>query len=145
MEVKRQARQERQVVQVGSIHEKLSGDCCHTCHTCLFFLYNFYNTPSFPMENTHFGGDLAGNGKPIHIGINKNNHPIVKPIKLMEYLIKLVTPKGGTVLDCFLGSGTTGVACAKLGFKFIGIEKESEYVKIAEARIKPHLQQEKLI
>jgi hypothetical protein len=55
MEVKRQARQERQVVQVGSIHEKLSGDCCHTCHTCLFFLYNFYNTPSFPMENTHFG------------------------------------------------------------------------------------------
>ena len=75
---------------------------------------------------------------------NKNNHPTVKPVKLMEYLIKLVTPKGGTVLDCFLGSGTTGVACAKLGVNFIGIEKESEYVKIAEARIKPYLVQERL-
>lgn len=64
-----------------------------------------------------------------------NHHPTVKPIKLMEYLIKLVTPPNGTVLDPFAGSGSTGVAAVKLGFQFIGIERESEYVKIASKRI----------
>ena len=67
---------------------------------------------------------------------NRNVHPTVKPIKLMEYLIKLVTPPKGIVLDPFMGSGTTGIAAQKLGFKFIGIELEEEYFKIAEARIK---------
>ena len=88
------------------------------------------------------GASLKGESKPIQP--TKNNHPTVKPIALMEYLIKLITPKGGTVLDPFTGSGSTGVACAKLGVNFIGIEKEPEYVKIAEARIKPYLEQEKL-
>jgi len=64
-----------------------------------------------------------------------NVHPTVKPVKLMEYLIKLVTPPNGTVLDPFMGSGSTGVACKNLGFKFIGIEMNEEYVKIAERRI----------
>jgi len=67
---------------------------------------------------------------------SKNNHPTVKPIALMEYLIKLVTPPKGIVLDPFLGSGTTAVAAKQLGFNYIGIEKEPEYIKIAEARIK---------
>ena len=71
----------------------------------------------------------------------KNNHPTVKPIKLMEYLIKLVTKENAVVLDPFLGSGTTAIACLKLNRKFIGIEKEEEYVKIAQARIKPYLKQ----
>jgi site-specific DNA-methyltransferase (adenine-specific) len=75
----------------------------------------------------------------------KNNHPTVKPIKLMEYLIKLITPKGGKVLDPFGGSGTTGIACAKNGYDFILIEKEPDYIKIAEARIKPYLIQRKLL
>jgi site-specific DNA-methyltransferase (adenine-specific) len=65
----------------------------------------------------------------------KNNHPTVKPTELMEYLIKLVTPKGGTVLDPFMGSGSTGKAAIRGGFDFVGIEKEEEYIKIAEARI----------
>lgn len=64
-----------------------------------------------------------------------NNHPTVKPIKLMEYLIKLVTPPTGIVLDPFCGSGSTGVAAIRNGFGFIGIEREKEYVKIAEKRI----------
>jgi DNA modification methylase len=64
-----------------------------------------------------------------------NNHPTVKPIKLMEYLIKLVTPINGTVLDPFMGSGTTCVAAKGLGFKFVGIEMNSEYVEIAERRV----------
>ena len=64
-----------------------------------------------------------------------NNHPTVKPLKLMEYLIKLVTPKGGVVMDCFMGSGSTGIAAKNLGFSFIGIEREQEYFDIAEQRI----------
>jgi site-specific DNA-methyltransferase (adenine-specific) len=70
---------------------------------------------------------------------SKNNHPTVKPTDLMLYLIKLVTPVGGTVLDCFLGSGSTGKAAIRGGFDFIGIEREEEYIKIAEARIKNEL------
>lgn len=65
----------------------------------------------------------------------KNHHPTVKPVKLMEYLVQLVTPKGGVVLDPFMGSGTTGVACRNKGFCFVGIEMEKEYFEIAKARI----------
>jgi len=66
----------------------------------------------------------------------KNTHPTVKPVELMKYLCRLVTPKGGTVLDPFMGSGSTGCAAKDEGFEFIGIEKEKEYFDIAEARIK---------
>jgi site-specific DNA-methyltransferase (adenine-specific) len=64
-----------------------------------------------------------------------NTHPTVKPQELMKYLCRLVTPKGGTVLDPFMGSGSTGMACKDEGFEFIGIEKEKEYFEIAEKRI----------
>ena len=68
--------------------------------------------------------------------VNKNNHPTVKPLKLMEYLCKLTsTPTGGLVLDPFAGSGTTCMACKKVGRPYIGIEQDKEYVKISEARI----------
>ena len=65
-----------------------------------------------------------------------NTHPTVKPVELMKYLCRLVTPKGGTVLDPFMGSGSTGMAAKDEGFDFIGIEKEEEYFKICESRIK---------
>jgi len=65
-----------------------------------------------------------------------NNHPTVKPTKLMQYLVRLVTPKGGKVLDPFMGSGSTGKACKLEGFDFVGIEMNPEYVEIAKARIK---------
>lgn len=64
-----------------------------------------------------------------------SSHPTVKNTKLMEYLITLVTPPNGTVLDPFMGSGSTGVAAKKLGFSFVGIEKETEYFEIAEKRL----------
>ena len=64
-----------------------------------------------------------------------NTHPTVKPIALMEYLIKMVTRESQIVLDPFTGSGTTLIAAKKLGRKYIGIELEPEYVKIAEARL----------
>ena len=66
---------------------------------------------------------------------NDNTHPTVKPIKLMKYLCRLVTPKGGTVLDPFMGSGSTGIAAKDEGFDFIGIEREKEYFEIAERRV----------
>lgn len=68
-------------------------------------------------------------------GLRRNHHPTVKPTDLMRYLCRLVTPPGGIVLDPFMGSGSTGKACAMEGFRFIGIEREAEYCKIAEARI----------
>jgi len=66
----------------------------------------------------------------------RNDHPTVKPLKLMEYLCILTkTPTGGIVLDPFAGSGTTGMACKKTGRSYILIEKDPDYVKIAERRI----------
>lgn len=65
-----------------------------------------------------------------------NHHPTVKPLKLMRYLVKMVTPPSGIVLDCFGGSGTTGIACKMEGFNYVLIEREKEYCDIAEARIK---------
>ena len=64
-----------------------------------------------------------------------NNHPTVKPIELMKYLIKLITPKGGIVLDPFNGSGSTGCAAVELGYEYVGIELDPKYVEIAKARI----------
>jgi site-specific DNA-methyltransferase (adenine-specific) len=65
-----------------------------------------------------------------------NGHPTVKPTELMRYLCRLVTPPGGTVLDPFMGSGSTGKAAVLEGFQFIGIEREADYLEIARARIK---------
>lgn len=66
---------------------------------------------------------------------SKNAHPTVKPTDLMRYLVRLVTPKGGTVLDPFMGSGSTGKACVYEDFNFVGFELDSEYFEIAKARI----------
>ena len=66
---------------------------------------------------------------------NRNHHPTVKTISIMEYLVKLVTPPNGICLDIFMGSGTTGIACSNQNFGFIGIEREQEYFEVAKARI----------
>ena len=68
-------------------------------------------------------------------GPRRNHHPTVKPTDLMRYLCRLVTPPGGVVLDPFTGSGSTGKAAMLEGFRFVGIEREAEYVEIARARI----------
>lgn len=65
----------------------------------------------------------------------KNTHPTVKPVSLMAYLCRLVTPPNGIVLDPFMGSGSTGIAARLEGFKFCGMEMDKDYFKIAEARI----------
>lgn len=77
-------------------------------------------------------GEITGER---HNAPQANHHPTVKPLKLMEYLIRLITPPNGTVLDPFAGSGSTLVAAKRLGFKFIGIELSDEYAEIAERRV----------
>jgi DNA modification methylase len=83
------------------------------------------------MGNSKIDNDVTGR----FVTKRKNIHPTVKPIELMKYLCRLVTPKGGTVLDPFMGSGSTGMAAKDEGFGFIGIEKEKEYFEIAKQRI----------
>ena len=81
---------------------------------------------TWSLENMSFGKTTAA----------QNFHPTVKPTALMEYLVKLVTPPGGTVLDPFTGSGSTGKAALLNGFKFIGIELTADYLPIIEGRLK---------
>ena len=88
------------------------------------------------------GAQIHGEGydKAQTIGLNrvisrKNNHPTVKPTDLMRYLCRLVTQPGGTVLDPFMGSGSTGKAAKREGFGFIGIERDEAYFEIAKRRI----------
>lgn len=81
----------------------------------------------------NFGVDGSLDDKPTQP--RANHHPTVKPVKLMMYLVKLVTPKNSTVLDLFMGSGTTGIACKLLNRNFIGIELSLEYFEIAQKRI----------
>jgi hypothetical protein len=78
-----------------------------------------------------------GGDNPRNRGVHErsNFHPTVKPVDLMTYLCRLITPPGGTILDPFTGSGSTGKAAILEDFKFIGIEREAEYIEIARARI----------
>lgn len=80
-------------------------------------------------------GDGIGSQPNQQIANNKNPHPTVKPTTLMRYLVRLITPPNGTVLDPFMGSGSTGKAAMLEGFNFIGIEREPEYLEIARQRI----------
>jgi site-specific DNA-methyltransferase (adenine-specific) len=76
--------------------------------------------------------------------IKQNFHPTIKPIKLMQYLVRLVTPPNGVVLDPFMGSGTTGIACKLEGFDFVGMEQDENYHKIAQARIENYVDEEQV-
>ena len=81
-------------------------------------------------------GLINNNRNPENRTPMQNHHPTVKPLALMRYLVRLTkTPTGGVVLDPFMGSGSTGIACELEGREFIGIEREPEYVAIAERRI----------
>ncbi len=82
-------------------------------------------------------GEAFGNGNAItdFTETKGNNHPTVKPVALMEYLIKMITPKGWIVLDPFAGSGSTLVAAKQNGYQYVGIEMTEEYIPIIEARL----------
>lgn len=95
-------------------------------------------------ESDRIKDDGVGGDNPRNRSNNlrTNHHPTVKPTDLMRYLCRLVTPPDGTVLDPFMGSGSTGKAAVLEGFNFIGIEREAEYLEIARARI-THAQEQK--
>jgi site-specific DNA-methyltransferase (adenine-specific) len=93
-----------------------------------------------PTEVTGRKPDSAGQNNP-RAGMTgsrgrRNTHPTVKPVDLMRWLVRLVTPPNGLVLDPFCGSGTTGMACALEGFRFVGIELDEGHAEIARARIR---------
>jgi site-specific DNA-methyltransferase (adenine-specific) len=92
-------------------------------------LEGFAQRAAFDNPNGNMGGNMGS------VTMRKNTHPTVKPTDLMRYLVRLVTPPNGTVLDPFMGSGSTGKAAMLEGFNFIGIEREAEYIEIAKARI----------
>ena len=83
--------------------------------------------------DTGYESPMRMDGKPC--AKYRNHHPTVKPTTLMQYLCRLITPPNGIVLDPFMGSGSTGKAAMYEGFRFIGIDLDSEYCQIAEARI----------
>ena len=98
-----------------------------------------------PSRNADQPSMNDGEGNPFNRGANPvtNSHPTVKPLSLMEYLCRLsATPTGGTVLDPFMGSGTTGMACKKTNREFIGIELDPHYFEIAQKRIASVIQTE---
>jgi site-specific DNA-methyltransferase (adenine-specific) len=97
-------------------------------------LEGFEEKESGGMSGTKDKSLLTGSGNERN-NMNLNFHPTVKPIKLMQYLVRLITPPNGKVLDPFCGSGTTGIACKLEGFEFVGLEQDAEYCKIAQARI----------
>ena len=84
------------------------------------------------------GNIIRADGSIIPPAMYKNTHPTLKPVQLMAYLCRLVTPVGGIVLDPFLGSGSTGISACLEGFRFVGMEMNEEYFKIAEARIEAY-------
>jgi DNA modification methylase len=77
--------------------------------------------------------------------MQRNTHPTVKPVKLMQYLVRLITPENGIVLDPFNGSGTTGVACKIDGFNYVGMDLSDEYCAIAQARIDTFVEEKEFI
>ena len=97
-----------------------------------FFAQSEYDEPDFPpfVYQAKAGKKERNQGV-----IGQNQHPTVKPVSLMRYLIKLVTPKGGVVFDPFLGSGTTAVASVLEGNQWVGCELTEEYWQIIEARV----------
>ena len=95
------------------------------------------------MSATLDGSMLTGSGNE-RTTSRANTHSTVKPTDLMRYLCRLVTPAGGTVLDPFMGSGSTGKAAMLEGFRFIGIEQDAEYLDISRARIE-HVAGEDLV
>jgi len=90
-------------------------------------------------ESDKFGDDEWGR-RERNVAHARNAHPTVKPLSLMRWLCRLVTPPGGLIVDPFAGSGTTVIAAGLEGFRCIGIEKEEEYVRIAQARVKHWLE-----
>ncbi|CAN5831037.1 hypothetical protein BH09VER1_BH09VER1_47460 [soil metagenome] len=93
---------------------------------------------AFPLRQYNHDGRraVANNPHQRHNSQSRNPHPTVKPVRLMEWLCTLVTPRQGTIFDPFTGSGSTGVAAVRCGYSFLGMEINPAYAKVARAKIK---------
>lgn len=98
----------------------------------------FYYCAKASRKERNAGLETSVGEKEIGVGAG-NSHPTVKPLALMRYLVRMITPPGGIVLDPFCGSGSTGCAAVQEGFGFIGIEQDEDYCQIAQARIQHYL------
>ncbi len=124
-------------------------------HNFLFEIIILYKSAPIPARNNHFLPDteycimLRENGtyfakdaefddyrKLFTVGSSRKIHPAEKPVKMLERFVRVSCPKGGTVLDCFMGSGSTGLASVYNGCNFIGIEKEEAYFDLSSRRLK---------
>lgn len=86
-----------------------------------------------------YAGNCEGYPNCLRVNYNKKSqHPTEKPVELMNYLVKTYTKEGDTILDCFMGSGTTGIACINTNRNFIGIELDEKYFNVAKERILTH-------
>lgn len=144
----RERKVEDQIKQTGRFPANLIHDNSEEVRECFpdeserFFKSIIYQAKASKSERNRGCEELEG-GVLVRQGLagehknpsHKNNHPTVKPIALMEYLIKMVTPKAGLVLDPFTGSGSTLVAAKQNGYQFIGIEMMEEYISIINARL----------
>ena len=95
----------------------------------------FFYQAKVSKKERNMGLDKRKNGETPEAPVQKNSHPTVKPVSLMAYLCRLITPPNGIVLDPFMGSGSTGIAAKLEGLRFCGMEMDEDYFKIASARI----------
>lgn len=100
-----------------------------------FFLYETNTTKNWSDGSINFQ----------KVQPRKNYHPTVKPINLLTYLVRMITPPDGVVLDAYMGSGSTGIAALLEGFNFVGMEMDEDYFNIAEARINNYEQYRKIL
>jgi site-specific DNA-methyltransferase (adenine-specific) len=146
--IKREVSAEQDLPEAGRFPSNVLGEILQADYQKYFYC------PKVSRRERHVGhatpppmfGDMKGaydtNGERYAVGLDArtdadkgNNHPTVKPIELMKYLIRLITPAGGHVLDPFNGSGSTGCAAVELDYAYTGIELDEKYVEIAEKRI----------
>ena len=150
--VKREVTVEQDLPELGRFPSNVIGEILQADYQKYFYCpkvsrrerhvgFDFDTMPTIGNNNGNPMGQLAGDKNSALKDVEKNtsdkgnNHPTVKPIELMKYLIKLITPPGGTVLDPFNGSGSTGCAAVELGFEYIGCELDPAYVDISLKRI----------
>jgi site-specific DNA-methyltransferase (adenine-specific) len=121
---------------LAPVYGKQGNQKCHTGDNGIYGRYEQRDTPMFPRNDSGSAARFFYCAKASRSERGEGNvHPTVKPLALMRYLVRLVTRKGGTVLDPFMGSGTTGVAAVQEGMEFVGIERDPQYHEIALRRI----------
>lgn len=121
---------------LAPVYGKQGNQKCHTGDNGIYGHYEQRDTPMFPRNDSGSAARFFYCAKASRSERGDfNDHMTVKPLALMRYLVRLVTRKGGIVLDPFMGSGTTGVAAIQEGMNFIGIERDPHYYEIATRRI----------